>query len=228
MWREPYQGLAPDPIDRQGAFICPSLALSDGSKSPSDYTGAGCGKSLDGNLVSLPESFQFVLSEVSPAEMTAVSSPGFIHFGKSCKDSGILAQDFDAGRRKPMTTQIPCVNPALLTEHRFFPCAIPEILRQGDQLCALFKQELTRPSPVGPVHTPLLSGKRNQSTRQPRYNRYPSRHVANMPLSWLAIKRPNSEPASRATPMPARQAGPAGAQNPRSDATAAAPLCQAG
>jgi hypothetical protein len=201
MWREPYQGLAPDPIDRQGAVHLPSLALSDGSKSPSDYTGAGCGESLDGNLVSLPESFQFVLSEVSPAEMTAVSSPGFIHLGKGCKDSGILAQDFDAGRRKPMTTQIPCVNPALLTEHRFFPCAIPEILRQGDQLCALFKQELTRPSPVGPVHTPLLSGKRNQSTRQPRYNRYPSRHVANMPLSWLAIKRSNSGPASRATPM---------------------------
>lgn len=52
------------------------------------------------------------------------------------------------------------------------------------------------------MHTPLLSGKRNQSTRQSRYKRYPSRHVANMPLSLLGIKPRNGEPSLRDTAAP--------------------------
>jgi hypothetical protein len=70
-----------------------------------------------------------------------------------------------------------------LAEHRFLPGAIPEILRQGDQLRALFQQKLTRPGPAGSAQTPLLSGKRDQGIRQPRCKRYPSRYAVNMPPS---------------------------------------------
>jgi hypothetical protein len=116
-----------------------SLPSSYGPKSFSDHAGARRCESPNGNLVSLPEDFQLVVTHVPTTEVSAVGYPRLMQLLERCKDGGILAQDLYAGHCKPMATQVPCIDFALLTEYRFLPCAVPEVFRQGDKLCTLFQ-----------------------------------------------------------------------------------------